>query len=306
MLVKNKGIFLVLATAFTSGVSIFLNKLGVAQINPFVFVGLKNFGVALFLAAILIIFKEKKEIFKLSKKQWFGLVLVGVIDGGVPFLLFFKGLSITSGAQASFWHKNMFLLVIPMAVIFLREKINKDFLIAGILLFAANLFLLKNLQFNMGIGDGLIILATGFWAVENIVSKNLLKSLSPRILAFGRMFFGSLIIFAFLILSRQVELIFSLSIVQMTWTFLTSVLLLGYVISWYGGLKHIKLSTAICILLLGGPITSLLSLVFLNQGLGEKQIISIVLTVIGVIFLLGVKRAYQGLRKIFPFSYVRA
>ena len=44
---KNKGFLLVLATAFISGLSIFINKFGVSVINPYIFTGLKNIIIAL-------------------------------------------------------------------------------------------------------------------------------------------------------------------------------------------------------------------------------------------------------------------
>lgn len=53
-MIKNKGYFLVLGTAFISGFSIFINKFGVSVINPYIFTFLKNAVVALILCAIIL------------------------------------------------------------------------------------------------------------------------------------------------------------------------------------------------------------------------------------------------------------
>ena len=47
---------------------------------------------------------------------------------------------------------------------------------------------------------------------------------------------------------------------QWGWVLFTAALLLGYVLTWYVGLKQVPVTVATCILLLGSPITTLLQL----------------------------------------------
>ena len=108
---KNKGMLLILGTALISGFAVFLGKFGVSVINPYIFTGLKNIIVALLAVSWLLMMKDWRVLKNLSKKQWFLLSMVGLVGGSIPFLLFFKGLSLTAPAQAAFIHKTMFIYV---------------------------------------------------------------------------------------------------------------------------------------------------------------------------------------------------
>jgi len=280
---KNKGYLLIVATAFISGFSVFINKFGVSVANPYIFTGLKNIIVVLLIVSWLLMMKDWKVLKKLTKKQWFLLLCIGLVGGSVPFLLFFKGLSITSGVQAAFIHKTMFIYIAILAFVFLKEKISKNFLIAGLILFLANILLLKMGSYNFGWGDLLILSATLFWAGENILSKYVLGDLPSRIVIWGRMFFGSIFIILFLLITGQVSSANSLNLSQIGWVLITSVFLFGYVSTWYGGLKYVKVSEAAVILLLASPITTLLSWIFLNQALLGNQILAIILSLSAIV-----------------------
>jgi len=282
---KNKGLLLVLSTAVISGISVFINKFGVIVVNPYIFTGLKNIIVALLIVTWLLMMKDWKILKKLQKNQWLMLLGIGLIGGSVPFLLFFKGLSITSGVQAAFIHKTMFIYIIVLAAVFLKEKISRNFLIAGLGLFLANILLLKSVQSNFTWGDLLILSATLFWALENVLSKYLLRDLSARIVIWGRMFFGSFFIILFWLFTGQAHLINSLNLEQIGWVMITSVFLFGYVAAWYHGLKYIKVSEAAVVLLLASPITTFLSLIFLNQALLINQFFGIILALLSILII---------------------
>jgi drug/metabolite transporter (DMT)-like permease len=270
---KNKGYLLVLATAIISGVSIFVNQFGVKIINPDIFTGLKNIVVAIILLCLIFWFKEWKLLVKLKIKEWLTLILIGLIGGSIPFLLFFKGLAATSGASTSFIHKTLFIYVIVLAALFLKEKISKNLVIGASLLLLGNMLLLKIFNgFQFGYGELLVLFATLFWATEQIISKKVLQNISPKIVAWGRMFFGFLFIFIFWMVTGQVQLLGGLDVGQLSWVWITAVFLLGYVLTWYSGLKYIKVSTAACILSLGAPITSLLEMA--QKGIFDWQIFS--------------------------------
>ena len=120
-----KGYLLVLATAFISGFSIYLNKFSVSFISPEIFTFLKNASVAVFLIGLILVIGQWQKLRRLKGKQILILILIGLLGGAIPFLLFFKGLSLTSAAKGAFIHKTMFLWVAMLAPIFLKEKLNK-------------------------------------------------------------------------------------------------------------------------------------------------------------------------------------
>lgn len=299
-----KGYFLVFLTAVISGISIFINKFGVAVINSNVFTFLKNLVVAVLLSGLLIIFKDWQKLKKLTKKHWFLLISIGLVGGSIPFLLFLRGLSLINAVQGSFWHKTMFIYVIILASIFLKEKIDKKFLLGGLLLLLGNLVLLNKLPIAINKGDVLVILATIFWAIENIISKYALRETEPRIVAWARMFFGSLFIFLFLITTNQLGLIGSLGFKQISWVLVSGILLLGYAITWYEGLKTVPVSQATVILILGLPITTFLS--FLAGGkVGFQEILSGVLIILGMMIVLGLKEIWQLIKQTKKLFYAR-
>lgn len=279
-----KGLWLVFSTAMISGVSIFINKFGVSVVNSNIFAFLKNLVVALMLTGIILSLKNLKTFKSFSLKKWLILISIGLIGGSVPFLLFFKGLSMTSAAQGSFVHKTMFIFVALLAVIFLKEKINKYFLFGGAAILFGNLFILKNFSFVPSVGDLYVFLAVILWAVENVISKHVLRNTTSEIVAWARMFFGAGFIFLYLIFIGQAQSVFQINLEQVGLVLITAVFLFGYVLTWYKGIARIPVSAATSILLLGSPITTLLAIV--NTGkISPADIYSGILVLIGVIII---------------------
>jgi drug/metabolite transporter (DMT)-like permease len=263
-----KWVFL---TAIISGVSIFLNKFGVAGINSSIFTLSKNLFAGIFLVSIVLILKYHEQILKFNRKDWLILMLIGLFGGSIPFILFFNGLQIIPAAQAAFIHKTLFIWVGILALLFLKEKLNKKFLIASALLIVGNFLLLNLTGFELGLGAMMILVATLFWAVENIIAKYALKKMRGPVVACGRMLFGSLFILIYLVFTGELPLILELTATQLGWIVFTSLLLFTYVYTWYTGLEKVPVSIATNILLLGSPITTLLSIIFTGVSISLIQ-----------------------------------
>ncbi|MFH1589449.1 MAG: DMT family transporter [archaeon] len=278
-----KGLLLVLLTAIISGVSIFLNAFGVKDINPYLFTGAKNLIVGVFLLSLFLFAGNFKELKALNLKDWRNLGFIGLIGGSIPFLLFFKGLQLATPAQGSFVHKTMVIWVVLLSIFLLKEKLDKKIVIGAMLLLAGNFLLLKLTTFDFTIGIALIFTATLFWSSEIIFSKHVLKKLSGNVVAFGRMFFGSLFILIFLVATNQLSLVATITTSQLAWIGITSAFLIGYVMTFYNGLKTVKASTAVAVLSLGTVITTILNLVFLDKIVSASQIIGMILLVSGVV-----------------------
>ncbi|OGY21498.1 MAG: hypothetical protein A2126_04150 [Candidatus Woykebacteria bacterium GWB1_45_5] len=300
----SKGLLLVFSTAVISGVSIFINKFGVGEFDPYLFAFLKNLFVAFLLVGLLLGLKEFKNLKKLAKKDWLILSIIGLVGGSIPFLLFFKGLSLTTATNGAFIHKTMFIYVAILAGVFLKEKIPNWLLIAGAFLLMGNLYFLKFLPVGIQQGDLLVLAATAFWAVENVISKYALRTLSPRIVAFGRMGIGSVFILLFLIFTGNIQAVSKLTPLHFPWIVISGVLLFGYVTTWYTGLKYINVSTATVILLLGSPITSLLTFIFQGQSFTQTQLIGSLLLTFGVALAIGFREIWQTLKGLPRLLYV--
>jgi drug/metabolite transporter (DMT)-like permease len=277
---------LIFITALISGVSVFLNNFGVSRVDPYVFTGWKNILVLVFVFSWLLMVRDWPLLKSLSLKKWLSLFGVGVLGGSIPFLLFFKGLSMVGGSQAAFIHKTMFVFVVVLAMIFLKEKIKKEFLIGGFLLLLGNLMLFNLLPMSFNWGLILVVGATLFWASENVLSKYLLKDLSFRVVICGRMGFGSFLIVLFWFITGQMQSALNLNLEQIGWLLITSVFLLGYVVTWYSGLKYVKVSVAAVILTLGSLVTTVLEWSFLNQSFSFISGIGLVLIALAVFLVL--------------------
>jgi drug/metabolite transporter (DMT)-like permease len=299
---ENKnGLWLVLGTAIISGISIFINKFGVQGIDSSLFTGTKNFIVAIFLFSLIILAKDFKKLKELTKQEWLKLSLIGLLGGSIPFLLFFKGLQLTSASQGSFIHKTMFLWVGVLALIFLKEKLSKGMVIGAIMLLIGNFLLLKINNFSLTTGDWLILAATLLWSIETIISKQALKTIDSKVVAFGRMFFGTAIILMFLALTNKLTLALTLTSSQLFWILITSAFLLGYTFTWYSGLKHVKATIATSILLLGSVITTLLELAW-GTKITATQIGGIILLISGVTSVIGLTNILKKAQLIFSIA----
>lgn len=259
---EKKGVGLVLLTAAISGVSIFLNKFSVASIEPALFTTMKNLVVAVFLVSLFVALREWRTLRRLTRRQWLSLALIGLVGGSLPFLLFFTGLNMTSAAQAALIHKTLFVWVGILAYVFLRERHGWRAVAGAALLLAGNALLLKVTGFAPTGGDLLILAATLLWAVEITLSRRFLVSeeLPGRVVALGRMGFGSLFLLAYVAVTgpRAVPT----EPASLLWVLLTAALLFGYVLTFYEGLARVPAMTATAILLLGSVVTTTLNLLW--------------------------------------------
>lgn len=287
---QKKGTLLVLSTAIISGFAIFINKFGVKGLDPYFYTFLKNIIAGSFLVSLFILTKNFKSFLSLEKKEKIQLALVGLVGGSIPFLLFFKGLSLTSALKAGFIHKTLFLYVSLLAFFFLREKITKAVGLGFISLILGSALFLGIKPIALNIGDLYIFLAVLFWAAEIIISKKILAKTSGVLVGSARMFIGSIFIFLFLAFTGRVELIGSIDLTILSWGFISGAILAAYNFTFYSGLKYIKTSEAAAILTLGMPITGILTMIFLDKALTPIQALGTLLILLGAILVNTVSR----------------
>ena len=143
------------------------------------------------------------------------------------------------------------------------------------------------------------MIAVLLWSTETIVSKNVLKELPSRVVAFGRMFFGVLFILIFLAATGNITHFMELTVPQLGWILLTSIFLLFYVTSWYAGLKYIPASVAASILVLGSAITTILS-IFYSGTFNLVDILGVILISTGVAIAIGSSYAISKVKILLP------
>ncbi|MFH1111952.1 MAG: DMT family transporter [Patescibacteria group bacterium] len=302
----SSAIALALTTAVISGTANFLNKLAVTAVaNPTIFTFVKNSLVSLFLIGIIIALKKWPELKQINKKDWYKLIIIGIVGGSVPFILFFKGLSLTSAVNAGLIHKTLFIWVALLAVPILKEKISWVQGAALALLTAGNFVLGGWQNFTFSSGELMIFIATLLWAVETIIAKKTLQNVSSLITASSRMVFGSIILFGVVIWQYDLPVFGNLTPTQWSWTILPSLLLLGYVLTWYTALKHAPAILVASLLVPATLVTNLLSAIFITHSLTLKEMLSAGLFVISIyLFVISIKKTKdQGLEKVMAGSF---
>ena len=280
-----KGAYLALVVAFISGFSVYINKFAVDSVSDsFLFTATKNIAVSLLLFAFLILPRALPELRGLSGRQWITLGAIGCIGGSIPFLLFFHGLSLGTAVSAAFIHKTLFLWVAILATIFLGERLGKIHIAALGVLVGGNILLLGwPGSWLFGEGELMVLLATLLWAIEAIIAKKVMSGVSPNVAAFGRMFFGAVVMLVYLALAGKMGTMVNLSVEQVGWIALTSLFLFGYVSCYYSGLKYAPASIVASILVLGSVITSLLYAIFDAESYSPAEVAGMVLIIIAAL-----------------------
>jgi drug/metabolite transporter (DMT)-like permease len=249
------GIYLALGTAAISGVSVFVNGFAVRQFpDPATFTTLKNAVAAILLVGALLAVGGVPR--RIGRRGWLGLVVLGLVGGSVPFLLFFTGLAEASAPAAAVIHKTLFIWVALLAVVLLRERLGAWQIGALGVLLVATLMVQPPSGVSWGGGESLIALATGFWAVETIIARRLLASVPPLAAGAGRMGFGLAILVGYLAVTGKLGVVTQLGVAQWAWVLGTGVLLAGYVATWYGALQRAPASVVAAVLTIAAPITA--------------------------------------------------
>jgi len=255
------GILLVLATAVISGVSMFVNAYAVGGTNSDAFVTVRNGAVALMLVPLALV-TLRRPAASLRPGDWARLVTIGIVGGGIPFLLFFRGLELAiaahGGLTASFLYRTLFLFATVLGVVVLKERLHGRVALAAACLLGGNFLLLSLTTPLWTDGGAYVLAATVLWAVEYTISKRALRDVASSTVSLGRMGFGALFLFLYLAATSQFSAVGSFSGAQWTWIGVSAALLTGFVATWYAGLKRVDLGVASAVLVLGFPISWLL------------------------------------------------
>ncbi len=287
------GTLFAIITAIISGIAIPANKLFIVKLDPLVFTSIRSLIIGTIFLLISISRKEfnKKRI----KANWKSLLAIAAIGGALAFYLYFSGLKLTTGGRAAFLHKTLPLYVAVLAFIFLKEKIGKKLLTAITLMFLGTVILYLGqvkpgeMWQNPSLGDLLVIAATFFWAVENIIARKVMRDgESNFVVSFSRMFFGGLILFGFLMLSTKLSSL-SLTAEQLRNILISTAILFGYVFFWYRSIKLINVSKASTFLLLSPVISLLIGITAFKEPYNALQLTGSALILLGSYFAVNSK-----------------
>jgi drug/metabolite transporter (DMT)-like permease len=268
---RQTGVLLAAATALISGVSVFVNGYGVRAwteiSDPTTYTTLKNTGAALILLVAMIFAARRQgagsiECSRVGQHR-VGLIVVSVVGGSIPFVLFFEGLARATSGDAAFIHKTLVVWVAVLAVTILRERIGLPHLAALALLVWGQAALSGGVgAIAFGSGELMILLATLLWAVETVIAKRLLSAVPSLALGVTRMAGGALVLVLFGIWRGAFSGLTGITPEHVMWIAVTALTLAGYVGTWYAALARAQAVDVTAVLVAGALITG-----FLETGL---------------------------------------
>lgn len=293
---ETKGTMFAIFTALISGIAIPVNKMFVIDLDPTVFTAVRGLLIGtVFL--MLASFQRKGRKFK--KVSWKYLLAIGIIGGGIAFLLYFTGLKLTTAGRGAFLHKTLPIYTTILAFVFLKERVKSKQIVALMIMFIGTVAIYSakinpsSLWSNPSVGDLLVIGGTILWAVENMIArKTMIKGESNYVVSFARMFFGSVFLFGIILLLGKVDLLLSLSSQQVVNLLISTGILFGYVFCWYKSIKLINVSKASTLLLLAPVISLVIGVFVFGEPAPVLQLLGSGLILLGTYFVSGVKSEF--------------
>jgi drug/metabolite transporter (DMT)-like permease len=280
--IMKKGIILSFITALISGISVFANGRFVTQADPVAFAFLRNLLVMVLLSTVFLFGRKLEPLRKLTRADWSKLGLIGLVGGGLPFALFFTGLSQTGAVNGNLINKSLFLWVAILAVPFLKEKLNWLSIVGYGLIFYATYAVGKPLSVSPSFSIGLVLTATVLWSIEYVIAKKTLKTVPVWILAWARMLFGLPFLFATLLISHKLNQIIPVITMSQTALWVSAGLLTVYMISWYWALAKAPATIVTSILVIAPVVTLILTSISKGQTIISTQLPVYGLTLLGI------------------------
>jgi drug/metabolite transporter (DMT)-like permease len=214
-------------------------------------------------------------------------LLVALFITIIPSIFIFIGSSKTSAINTSILLQVEIIATLLIYGIFKIEKITSRKIIGAIIVTIGTLFILYNGQFQVNIGDLLIIAGVFFYPFGNYFAKKLLKITTPSIILFIRSFVGgTTLVLLSLLFEDHTN---TANQITQNWPLILVNGIIVYHFSkvlWYEALKRIDVSKAIPISLGGSPaISLLLAIIFLGEIPTTYQLIGFAAVITGVLTL---------------------
>ena len=266
---QRTGLLLALGAAVISGVAVYVNGEAVGKFSsPTVYTTGKNVVAGILLVAVALAWRRPTTASSTaaaarpsSGQERLGLVVVAVIGGAVPFVLFFEGLARATSSDAAFLHKTLVVWVAVLAVAVLRERLTMWHVGAVALLIAGQIALADGIgSLRPGVGEAMILAATLCWAVELIVVKRLVDTVPSTTVGACRIGGGAVLLVVWLAVTGRLADLSTLSATQWAWLMLTGSILTVFVTVWFAAVARAQVTDVAAVLVPGAVITGLIRL----------------------------------------------
>jgi drug/metabolite transporter (DMT)-like permease len=290
-----KGYTFAVAAAAISGVSVFVNSLGVRSFtDPVLYTALKDGLVGLLLLVPLCCSSTwRAEYRQLDPRTWAWLIALALTGGSVPFALFYSGLQVTTAATGALVNHFQFALVAVFAVTFLHERLRPAVWAGLAVLLVATILgtNLEALQWNAG--AALIAVSTVLFAIDFVIAKYLLRNLATLTVMTARMTLGTALLFVYVTAEGRLAPVAALNSTQWTFVVVTGLLLLCFTVTTFSAIRHASVSAVLAIGAAAPIITTLLQAATTGKlQLAPADAIGLLLTLlaVGAIIVIGVRQ----------------
>lgn len=175
---------LLLSAALIWGFAFVAQVVGMDTVGPFTFNGVRFVIGSLALLPFLYFHREEKSPVSTSIPLWAAFLMVGI-----PLFLGATlqqvGLQYTTASKASFLTAN-YLLMVPIAGLFLGQPLLRNYLIGAILAMTGVYFISITEDLTISYGDGLMLICAMAFTLQIHMLNYLTQRFSPVLLSAGQ------------------------------------------------------------------------------------------------------------------------
>jgi drug/metabolite transporter (DMT)-like permease len=288
---EKEGIIFTIITIFLAGSLPIVVKYGTGIIHPLFFATVTSLiaGGCLFMVTLI---KGNWKIL-LDRKYLFYFLIIGFFGTTLSNILFFYGVTLTSGINSAILLQIEPLYALFIGYIFLRERIGLKQIIFTFVIILGTLTVLYQGGFKVSWGDGLVLFAPLCWQITHFQSKRLManhQGITPLIIATVRTLYGGIFLFIINYIwgVNQFDKLSGPKILFIIFFQGMIGFALQYSV-WYEAVKRINLSKATTIISVYPVFSILLAWFILKEIPTINHLIGFGLILIGIISLSGIK-----------------
>ena len=159
-------------------------------LSPFTILVLSEALTAFFVVLAFGFIPTIRKVIQVRTRDFIPILALGIMNGAIAPLIFFKGLSMTTAVNAELFGRFEMVALLILAIAILREEhLTRTHVIAGSVILSGILFVaMRGFQeaFSFQLGDILLIISTFIFASGSIVYKKYLQDIPPEVVIVSR------------------------------------------------------------------------------------------------------------------------
>lgn len=278
-------IYALLAALFSGLTSVFA-KTGIKDVESLLATFIRTIIITLFLFVVVLLNNNLNDIFLLDKRTIIFLILSG-ISNTLLWIFYFKALDLGTVSKVTPIDKTSIILTLILSSIFLNEKITEIKVFSIILILVGTLLTIKRENKNSKDNKWILyaVLTAIFTSTTTILSKIGIENTNTSLTTFLRTVIVLLLLTAITLIKKKYKNIKKLNKKNYLYIVLSGI---STSLSWlfyFTSLSIGEASIVFPIEKLSLVVSIIVSCIFLKEKLSKKQILGIVIIVLGTSLL---------------------